>query len=101
MTTREKNQLPCNKAARKRYKETHCKYQTVCFKIPELDAINSYCAENNIPKNTFSAQSAWKLSESPLHNRWKIFVNSIIKILDNYLIIGYNGLEVKRYTKSN
>lgn len=53
LTTREKNQLPCNKEARKRYKENHCKYQTVCFKITELEAINAYCTENNIPKNTF------------------------------------------------
>lgn len=48
-----KNQLECNKQARQRYKERNFKYQTVCFKIEELDAINSYCMENNIPKNTF------------------------------------------------
>ncbi len=53
MTTREKNQLECNKKARKRYKERNFKYQTVCFKISELEAIDAYCMENNIPKNTF------------------------------------------------
>lgn len=48
-----KNQLPCNKKARQAYKEKNFKYQTVCFKISELEAINLYCMENNIPKNTF------------------------------------------------
>lgn len=49
----QKNQLSCNKEARQRYKERNFKYQTVCFKIEELEAINLYCMENNIPKNTF------------------------------------------------
>lgn len=49
----QKNQLPCNKEARRKYKERNFKYQTVCFKIEELEAINSYCMKNNIPKNTF------------------------------------------------
>lgn len=48
-----KNQIECNKEARKRYKERNFKYQSVCFKIEELEAIDAYCAENNIPKNTF------------------------------------------------
>ena len=49
----QKNQMPCNKQARQRYKERNFKYQTVCFKIEELEAINNYCMENDIPKNTF------------------------------------------------
>lgn len=49
----QKNSLPCNKEARQRYKEKNFKYQTVCFKISELEAIEAYCIENNIPKNTF------------------------------------------------
>lgn len=53
-----KNQLPCNKEARKRYKERNFKYQTVCFKISELEEIEAYCKENNIPKNTFFRESA-------------------------------------------
>ena len=48
-----KNQMECNKKARQVYKEKNFKYQTVCFKISELEAINSYCMENNIAKNTF------------------------------------------------
>ena len=57
-TIREKNQMDCNKEARKRYKEKNFKYQSVCFKITELEEIEAYCKENNIPKNTFFRQSA-------------------------------------------
>lgn len=55
---RERNQMECNKQARKRYKEKNFKYQTVCFKITELEDIEAYCKENNIPKNTFFRQVA-------------------------------------------
>ena len=48
----EKNRLECNKEARKKYKEKNFKYQTVCFKIGELEDIEAYCKENNLPKNT-------------------------------------------------
>lgn len=53
-----KNKLECNVEARKRYKEKNFKYQTVCFKIEELEDINAYCAENNIPKNTLLRKAA-------------------------------------------
>ena len=49
----QKNRLECNKRARQRYKERNFKYQSVCFKIEELEEIEKYCMENNIPKNTF------------------------------------------------
>lgn len=48
-----KNQLECNKQARKKYTEKNFKYQTVCFKIEELEDINAYCESQGIPKNTF------------------------------------------------
>lgn len=48
----EKNRLEVNKAARKKYDAKHFKYQTVSFKITELEDIEKYCKENNIPKNT-------------------------------------------------
>lgn len=48
-----KNQLESNKQARKKYTEKNFKYQTVCFKVEEIEAINEYCKENNIAKNTF------------------------------------------------
>ena len=48
-----KNQLECNKEARKRYKERNFKYQSICFKKEELEEIEKYCAEHDLPKNTF------------------------------------------------
>lgn len=65
MTTREKNQLECNKEARKRYKERNFKYQTVCFKKKELEDIESYCIENNIPKNTLLRQAVMEYIGKP------------------------------------
>jgi len=52
-TIREKNQMECNKNARKEYEKKNYKRQTVLFKITELEDIEAYCEENNIPKNTF------------------------------------------------
>ena len=48
----KKNQAEYNKEARKRYTEKNFKYQTICFKNAEIEAINTYCKENGIPKNT-------------------------------------------------
>ena len=52
-TIREKNQMECNKKARKEYEKRNYKRQTVLFKITELEEIDKYCKENKIPKNTF------------------------------------------------
>lgn len=49
----EKNRMECNKRARKKYDKANFKYQSVLFKIEEIEAINDYCERNNIPKNTF------------------------------------------------
>lgn len=57
-TTREKNQMECNKRARKKYAEKNFKYQTVCFKIKELEDIEEYCATYGIPKNTLLREAA-------------------------------------------
>lgn len=57
-TLREKNQMECNKQARKRYKEKNYKYQSICFKIEELEAIDAYCKENNVAKNTLLRAAA-------------------------------------------
>lgn len=65
-TIKERNQMECNKQARKRYKEKNFKYQTVCFKITELEEIEAYCKENNIPKNTLLRQSAMNAIGKPL-----------------------------------
>lgn len=55
---KEKNQMECNKQARKRYKEKNFKYQSVCFKISELEEIEEYCKGNNIAKNTLLREAA-------------------------------------------
>ena len=49
----QKNQLESNKKARKKYTEKNFKYQTVCFKIEEIEEINAYCENHGIQKNTF------------------------------------------------
>lgn len=64
-TIKEKNQMDCNKEARKRYKEKNFKYQSVCFKITELEDIEAYCKENNIPKNTLLRQAAMQFIGKP------------------------------------
>lgn len=52
-TIKEKNQMECNKKARKKYTEKNFKYQTVCFKNEEIEKINAYCEKHGIAKNTF------------------------------------------------
>ena len=52
-TIREKNQLECNKRARKEYEKRNYKRQTIVFKITELEDIEAYCEKHGIPKNTF------------------------------------------------
>lgn len=65
-TTREKNQMECNKEARKKYKEKNFKYQTVCFKIKELEDIEAYCTEHGIPKNTLLRKAAMNAIGKPI-----------------------------------
>ena len=52
-TLQDKNRMEYNKKARKKYDKENFKYQSVMFKIEEIEAINDYCEQNNIPKNTF------------------------------------------------
>ena len=49
----KKNQLDCNKQARKNYNENNFKYQSICFKTEEHKALDDYCKKNGIAKNTF------------------------------------------------
>ena len=65
-TLKEKNQMECNKRARKKYKEKNFKYQTVCFKIKELEEIEAYCAENNYPKNTLIREAVMNAIGKPI-----------------------------------
>lgn len=59
-TLAEKNRMECNKKARKKYTEKNFKYQTVCFKIEEIEEINAYCERHGIPKNTFFREACMK-----------------------------------------
>jgi hypothetical protein len=61
----EKNRLACNVEARKKHKEKNYKYQSVLFKISELEDINAYCKEHGIPKNTLLRQAAMQRIGKP------------------------------------
>lgn len=65
-TLKEKNQMECNKKARKKYKEKNFKYQTVCFKIEEIEAVNTYCEAHGIPKNTLLREAVMLYIGKPI-----------------------------------
>lgn len=65
-TVKEKNQMECNKKARKEYEKRNYKRQTVLFKITELEDIELYCKENNIAKNTLLRSAAMKYIGKPI-----------------------------------
>lgn len=56
-TLKERNQMECNKVARKKYNAKNYKNQTVCFKIAEVEDVEKYCTENGIAKNTLFRQA--------------------------------------------
>ena len=62
---RKKNQLESSKEARKRYDKENFKYQSVVFKITELEDIETYCKENKIPKNTLLRKAVMKYIGKP------------------------------------
>lgn len=66
----EKNQLEANKKARKKYNEKNFKYQTVCFKIEELEIINEFCKKHNIAKNTLLRNAVMHYIKNPLDWDW-------------------------------
>lgn len=49
-----KNKKPYNKTE---YEKKNFKYQNVCFKLSEMEEIETYCTENKIPKNTLIRQA--------------------------------------------
>ena len=61
-----KNQLECNKEARKKYNKENFKYQSICFKIEEIEAINAYCERMDIPKNTFFREACMEYMSRPI-----------------------------------
>ncbi len=56
MDTKTKNQKDYNKRARKKYDSVNYKHYSIKFKVSEMEEIEKYCKENNIPKNTFFRQ---------------------------------------------
>ena len=66
-TLAEKNQMECNKRARKKYTEKNFKYQSICFKNEEIEAINAYCEKHGIPKNTFFHETCMEAIGKPIN----------------------------------
>ena len=48
------NKKPYNKTE---YEKKNFKYQNVCFKLSEMEEIETFCKENKIPKNTLIRQA--------------------------------------------
>ena len=65
-TLKEINKMESNKKARKKYKEKNFKYQSIMFKITELEDIEAYCKENNIPKNTLLRKAIMEYIGKPI-----------------------------------
>lgn len=55
-TTKEKNQMDCNKKARAKYDAAHFSRLSVKLKNEEMDALTQYCKEHGIAKNTLIRQ---------------------------------------------
>ena len=62
----QKNQAEYNKKARKKYNDNNFKYQTVCFKIEEIEEINAYCERHGIAKNTFFREACMNAIGKPI-----------------------------------
>lgn len=46
--------------SKKEYEKRNFKYQNVCFKLSEMDEIETYCRENGIPKNTLIREAVMR-----------------------------------------
>lgn len=91
-TLKEKNQMECNKKAREKYDAKAFRYQSVKLKVSELEYINSYCDENNIPKNTLLRKAIMQYIGKPIE--WqREYLASLIKLalfVQKYLIFKNN-----------
>lgn len=65
-TIQEKNKMECNKRARAKYDSENFVRQTVKFKKSEMDAINSYCITNDVPKNTLLRMAIMEYIGNPI-----------------------------------
>lgn len=48
------------KTKRSLYEKKNFKYQNVCFKLSEMEEIETFCKENGIPKNTLIREAVMK-----------------------------------------
>jgi hypothetical protein len=49
-----------NRADRAEYEKKNFKYQNVCFKLSEIEEIETYCRENGVAKNTLIREAVMK-----------------------------------------
>lgn len=49
-----------NTDSKKEYEKLNFKYQNVCFKLSEMEEIETYCRENGIPKNTLIREAVMR-----------------------------------------
>lgn len=63
---KEINQMEYSKKAREKYDAKNFKHQTVKFKISEIEVIDKYCADNNIPKNRLLREAVMQYIGQPI-----------------------------------
>lgn len=67
-TSKEKNQMECNKRAREKYSKKAFHYQSVKLKMSEQEALDKYCEENGIPKNTLLRKAIMAYIGQPIED---------------------------------
>ena len=50
---------------KKEYEKNKFKYQNVCFKIEEMEDVDSFCAENQIARNTLIRKAVMEYIGKP------------------------------------
>ena len=65
-TLRERNQMECNKKARARYDALNFTKKTVKLKNSEYEAIEAYCTQTGMPKNTLYRMAIMQYIGQPI-----------------------------------
>ena len=63
---KDRNQMECNKRARAKYDAKSFKYYSVKFKISEMEAIEKYCKEKGVAKNTLFRKAIMQYIDRPI-----------------------------------
>lgn len=63
---KERNQMECNKKSRAKYDAKAFRYQSVKLKVSELEAIDRYCEENGVAKNTLLRKAIMEYIGQPI-----------------------------------